>query len=76
MMCWVAFDRAVRLTPLLGNEAPVQRREEARDRVRTAVLTKGWSERAGAYTGAFGADELEASVLILPLVRFLPADDG
>jgi GH15 family glucan-1,4-alpha-glucosidase len=75
VMCWVALDRAVRLAPLLGDDAPVQRWEEARDRVRTAVLTKGWSERAGAYTGAFGSDELDASVLVLPLVRFLPADD-
>ena len=75
VMCWVALDRAVRLAPLLGDDPPVQRWEEARDRVRTAVLTKGWSEQAGAYTGAFGSDELDASVLILPLVRFLPADD-
>ncbi|MBA2523511.1 MAG: glycoside hydrolase family 15 protein [Solirubrobacterales bacterium] len=75
VMCWVALDRAVRLAPLLGDDVPVQRWEEARDRVRTAVLTKGWSERAGAYTGAFGSDQLDASVLVLPIVRFLPADD-
>jgi len=75
VMCWVALDRAVRLAPLLGDDAPVQRWAEARDRVRTAVLTKGWSERAGAYTGAFGSDELDASVLLLPVVGFLPADD-
>lgn len=75
VMCWVALDRAVRLAPLLAGGASVQRWQEARDQVRTAVLTKGWSERAGAFTGAFGSDQLDASVLILPLVRFLPADD-
>ena len=75
VMCWVALDRAIRLAPLLGDGAQVERWEEARERVRTAVLTKGWSERAGAYTGAFGSDELDASVLILPLERFLPARD-
>ncbi|MEJ7787366.1 MAG: glycoside hydrolase family 15 protein [Solirubrobacteraceae bacterium] len=75
VLCWMALDRAVRLAPLLGDDAPVERWAQARDRVRTAVLTKGWSERAGAYTGAFGSDELDASVLLLPLVGFLPADD-
>ncbi len=75
VMCWVALDRAVRLAPLLGDGAHVDRWEEARERVRAAVLSKGWSERAGAYTGAFGSDDLDASVLLLPLVRFLPAGD-
>jgi len=40
------------------------------------VLAKGYSDRAGAYTGAFGSDDLDASVLLLPLVGFLPARDG
>jgi GH15 family glucan-1,4-alpha-glucosidase len=48
----------------------------ARDEVRAAVLDEGWSEKAGAYTGAFGSDDLDASVLLLPLVGFLPADDA
>ena len=75
VMCWVALDRAIRLAPLLGDGVHLERWEEARERVRDAVVTKGWSERAGAYTGAFGSDDLDASVLLLPLVRFLRADD-
>ena len=75
VMCWVALDRAVRLAPLLGDDLDLGRWEDARERVRVAVLTKAWSERAGAYTGAFGSDDLDASVLLLPLVRFLPARD-
>jgi GH15 family glucan-1,4-alpha-glucosidase len=39
------------------------------------VLEQAWSDKAGAYTGAFGSDDLDASVLLLPLVGFLPADD-
>jgi GH15 family glucan-1,4-alpha-glucosidase len=39
------------------------------------VLTRGWNERLGAYTGAFDSAELDASVLVMPLVGFLPADD-
>jgi len=75
VMCWVALDRAVRLAPLLGDNFDLGRWEDARERVRVAVLAKAWSERAGAYTGAFGSDDLDASVLLLPLVRFLPARD-
>jgi len=75
VMCWVALDRALRLAPLLGDHVELDRWEDARARVRVAVLSKAWSERAGAYTGAFGSDDLDASVLLLPLVDFLPADD-
>ncbi len=74
-MCWVALDRALRLAALLGEGVHLERWEEARERVRAAVLAEGWSERAGAYTGAFGSDDLDASVLVLPLVGFLPARD-
>jgi len=51
--------------------------DSARDRteVRAAVLEQAWSATVGAYTGAFASDDLDASVLLLPLVGFLPADD-
>lgn len=75
VMCWVALDRAIRLAPLLGDDVHVDTWDEARDCVRAAVLSEAWSERAGAYAGAFGSDHLDASVLLLPLVHFLPADD-
>jgi GH15 family glucan-1,4-alpha-glucosidase len=75
VMCWVALDRAIRLAALLGEGAHLERWQEARDRIHAAVLSKGWSEQAGAYAGSFGSDDLDASVLLLPLVRFLPADD-
>ncbi|MGI9119813.1 MAG: glycoside hydrolase family 15 protein [Acidimicrobiales bacterium] len=76
VMCWVALDRAIALAPLLGANADPDAWRQARERVRSAVLAKAWSERAGAYTGAFGSDQLDASVLLLPLVGFLPADDA
>ncbi len=75
VMCWVALDRAIRLAPLLGDGVHLDRWAEARERVRTAVLSKAWSEKAGAYAGSFGSDDLDASVLLLPLVGFLPAED-
>ncbi len=75
VMCWTALDRAVQLAPLLGDHADPVRWAAARDEVRAAVLTQAWSDTAGAYCGAFGSDDLDASVLLLPLVGFLPATD-
>ena len=75
VMCWVALDRATELAPMLGDEASPARWSAARDEVRAAVLEQAWSEKASAFTGAFGSDELDASVLLLPLVGFLPATD-
>ncbi|BCB74945.1 glycoside hydrolase family 15 protein [Phytohabitans flavus] len=75
VQCWTALDRAVRHGTRLGDSADVARWAAARDEVRDAVLTRGWNERLGAYTGAFDSENLDASVLIMPLVGFLPADD-
>ncbi|SBT39517.1 glycoside hydrolase family 15 protein [Micromonospora narathiwatensis] len=75
VQCWTALDRAVRFGTRIGDAADVARWAAARNEVREAVLTRGWNDRVGAYTGAFDSDELDASVLIMPLVGFLPADD-
>lgn len=76
VLCWVALDRAVVLAPRLGERADPQRWAAIRDEIRATVLREGWNERVGAYTGAFGSDELDASVLFLPVVGFLPATDS
>ena len=75
LWCWVALDRALRMEDRLqpGSRARTWRRE--RDAVRAAILEHGWSEAAGAYTGAFGSDQLDASVLLMALVGFLPGED-
>ncbi|MDQ3106884.1 MAG: glycoside hydrolase family 15 protein, partial [Actinomycetota bacterium] len=75
VMCWVALDRAVTLADRLGPAADPTGWAAVRDEIRATVLEQGWSGRAGAYTGAFASDDLDASVLILPLVGFLPATD-
>ncbi|MFI7210165.1 glycoside hydrolase family 15 protein [Micromonospora maritima] len=75
VQCWTALDRAVRFGPRIGEAADVARWAAARDEVRAVVLDRGWNERVGAFTGAFDSDDLDASVLIMPLVGFLPADD-
>ncbi len=75
VMCWVALDRAIQLAPSLGDHADPARWTAARAEVRDAVLDQAWSNQAGAYAGAFASDDLDASVLLLPLVDFLPATD-
>jgi len=76
VMCWVALDRAVGLAPRLGMHGG---RADAwaaeRDRIRDAILERGWSERRGGYAQAFDSDELDAAALLMPLVGFLPGDD-
>src|SRR3712207_2907105 len=75
VMCWVALDRAVKLAPKLGMYARVEQWERERDRIRDAVLTRGWSEKRQAFAQAVDSDERDAAALLMPLVGFLPATD-
>ncbi|MBA2478014.1 MAG: glycoside hydrolase family 15 protein, partial [Sporichthyaceae bacterium] len=76
VMCWVATDRAIALADALeATDDDVERWTEAREEIRAAVLDRGWNDEVGAYTGSFDSAELDASVLVLPLVGFLPATD-
>ncbi|MGH7516127.1 MAG: glycoside hydrolase family 15 protein [Gemmatimonadales bacterium] len=76
LMCWVALDRAAELAGFIGGDGDrLSRWRKERDAIRRAILEQGWSERAGAFTQAFGEDALDASTLLLPIVGFLPADD-
>ena len=75
VMCWLALDRATKLAPMLGDDADADRWRTTRDEIRSVVLEEAWSDRAGAYAGALRSEELDASVLLLPLVGFLPATD-
>jgi GH15 family glucan-1,4-alpha-glucosidase len=75
VMAWVAFDRAVRMYEEFGYDGTVERWRELRDEIKQQVLTEGWSERKRAFTQFYGGDELDASILMMPLVGFLPATD-
>jgi GH15 family glucan-1,4-alpha-glucosidase len=75
LMCWVALDRAVALADQLDAADRVEAWTQTQAGIREAILTKGWSERANAFTQSFGSDELDASNLMMALVGFLPADD-
>jgi GH15 family glucan-1,4-alpha-glucosidase len=75
LMCWVALDRAIALAEPLGAKDKVPAWTVARDELRTAICEHGWSERAGAFSQAFGSDDLDASNLMLAITGFLPGDD-
>jgi GH15 family glucan-1,4-alpha-glucosidase len=75
LMCWVALDRAVALAGPLGASDRVEAWKQTQAQIRDAILTRGWSDRANAFTQFFGSDDLDASNLMLSLVGFLPADD-
>jgi alpha,alpha-trehalase len=75
LMCWVALDRAVELADVLPPDAPLDQWARTRDEIRAAILRDGWSDAAGAFTQSFGSDALDASVLMMPGVGFLAADD-
>ena len=72
---WVALDRAISLARDLGAEDRATDWAAARDEIRTAILERGWNERAGAFTQAFGSEDLDASSLMLTITGFLAGDD-
>ncbi len=75
VMAWVAFDRAVRTVEEHGLDGPVDRWHEIRDEIRAEVLERGYDESLGSFVQAYGSQELDASLLVIPLVGFLPASD-
>jgi GH15 family glucan-1,4-alpha-glucosidase len=74
VMCWVAFDRAIHLVEE-GNAGPLQRWTAIRDEIHAEVLDQGYDATRGTFTQYYGSAELDASVLLIPEVGFLPPDD-
>jgi GH15 family glucan-1,4-alpha-glucosidase len=75
VMAWVAFDRAVRSVEEHGLDGPVDRWRALRDEVHDEVCRLGFDAELGAFTQSYGSKRLDASLLMMPLVGFLPADD-
>ncbi len=75
LMCWVALDRAIALAGQLGAQDRTGEWAATRDTIRAAILEHGWNEQAGAFTQAFGSEDLDASSLMLAITGFLPGDD-
>jgi GH15 family glucan-1,4-alpha-glucosidase len=75
VMCWVALDRALKIAKRLGLPADTEPWEEACRTIHEAVTSRGWSDRLGSFTQAFGSDSLDAVALRLAQVGFLEPDD-
>ncbi|HVL53365.1 MAG TPA: glycoside hydrolase family 15 protein, partial [Vitreimonas sp.] len=74
VMCWVAADRGASLAQLKGATEQAERWRAAADEIKEDVLANGLDQR-GVFTQHYGTDALDASNLLIPLVRFLPPDD-
>jgi GH15 family glucan-1,4-alpha-glucosidase len=75
VMAWVVFDRAVRLAEQFELEAPLDRWKKTRDEIHQEVCEQGYDRARCTFTQYYGSKELDASVLNIPLVGFLPATD-
>ena len=75
VMCWVALDRAVQLSDLLDCDGEVKRWANVAEQIRETVLERAWNPDIDAFAGALGSDRLDASVLLMPLVGFIAADE-
>ncbi len=74
VMAWVAMDRAVKLTEGGNIDAPVEEWKAIRDEIHQEVLEQGVDEH-GVFVQTFGGSALDASLLLIPIVGFLPAND-
>jgi GH15 family glucan-1,4-alpha-glucosidase len=75
VMAWVAVDRAVRAVEEFGLEGPVEKWRALREAIHAEVCAKGFHPGRQAFTQYFGSDKLDASLLMIPLVGFLPVSD-
>ena len=75
VMAWVVFDRAIRLAEQFELEAPLDRWKKTRDEIHQEVCEQGYDSARRTFTQYYGSKELDASVLNIPLVGFLPATD-
>ena len=75
VMAWVAFDRAVRSIEEFGLDGPVERWREVRSSIHQEVCELGYDPKQNTFVQAFGDATLDASLLLIPLVGFLPPDD-
>jgi GH15 family glucan-1,4-alpha-glucosidase len=75
VMCWVAFDRAVQIAEHGGYDAPIERWRKVRDDVHAEVCARGYNDRLGHFVQSYDSEALDASLLMIPIVGFLPGDD-
>jgi GH15 family glucan-1,4-alpha-glucosidase len=75
MMAWVAFDRAVLLAEQMKYEAPIKRWKAIRDTIHDQICERAYSKQRNCFVQAYGSEQLDASLLLMPVVGFLPGTD-
>jgi GH15 family glucan-1,4-alpha-glucosidase len=75
VMAWVAFDRAVKDVEAFGLEGPVERWRQVRDAIHAEVCVAGYDASRNTFVQSYGSPHLDASLLLIPQVGFLPPDD-
>ena len=76
MMAWVAFDRAVKLAEQFKYEAPIARWKTIREVIHKEICARAYSKKKKCFVQAYGSDQLDASLLLMPVVGFLPGTDA
>jgi GH15 family glucan-1,4-alpha-glucosidase len=76
VMAWVAVDRGVKSVENFGAQGPLERWRLLRDTIHEQVCREGYDEAKGAFVQSYGSKDLDASLLMLPLVGFLPPTDA
>ena len=75
LMCWVAVERAIRVARQRGLPADLVAWAKTRDDIYRQIMEKGWNEERGAFVQHYGSDVLDASNLLMPLVKFVSPTD-
>ncbi|HEV2549764.1 MAG TPA: glycoside hydrolase family 15 protein [Stellaceae bacterium] len=76
MMAWVAFDRAVKIVEQAGLHGPIEHWRELRKDIHAEVCTRGFDAQQNAFVQCYGSKELDAALLLMPHVGFLPPTDS
>jgi len=74
-MCWVSFDRVITAAERFGLDGPLDRWRRIRAEIHADVCERGFDADLGSFVQSYGSKQLDASLLLLPQVGFLPADD-
>jgi GH15 family glucan-1,4-alpha-glucosidase len=75
VMCWVAFDRAIKAVETHGYPGPVEHWRMVRDQIHADVCKHGYSAKRGSFVQSYRSRELDASLLLIPMTGFLPVSD-
>jgi GH15 family glucan-1,4-alpha-glucosidase len=75
LMCWVAVERAIRIARQRGLPGDLFKWLDSRDQIYEQIMTRGWNESRQAFVQHYGSEVLDASVLLMPLVKFIAPND-